>query len=129
MNLKHILIAAALGALCTNAYAETINLKVATFVTPKHGMSQWIEKWAGGLEEKSAGRLKFEILHGAQMGPPPAYYDLAANGQADITWVLHGATPGRFKLTEVSNMPFLFCSAEQALTSIISLSAKTPRRS
>lgn len=114
MKLKSLLIAAALSAFGTAAFAETIELKVATFVTPKHGMSQWIEKWAAGLEEKSSGRLKFEILHGAQMGPPPAYYDLAANGQADITWVLHGATPGRFKLTEVSNMPFLFCSAEQA---------------
>lgn len=114
MKLTNWLGALALACLSTGAVAETHELKVATFVTPKHAMSQWIEAWAAELEEKSEGRLKFEILHGAQMGPPPAYYDLAANGQADITWVLHGATPGRFKMTEVSNMPFLFCSAEQA---------------
>lgn len=114
MKLTSWLGAAALACLGTGAWAETFEMKIATFVTPKHAMSQWIENWAAGLDEKSEGRLKFEILHGAQMGPPPAYYDLAANGQADITWVLHGATPGRFKMTEVSNMPFLFCSAEQA---------------
>lgn len=93
---------------------EVHNLKVASFVTPMHAMSKWIEKWAADLEEKSDGRLEFTILAGAQMGPPPVYYDLAANGVADITWVLHGATPGRFPLTEISNMPFIFCSAEQA---------------
>ena len=114
MKLRNLLGAVALACLGTGALAETFELKVATFVTPRHAMSQWIETWAASLEEKSGGRLQFEILHGAQMGPPPAYYDLAANGQADITWVVHGATPGRFKMTEVSNMPFLFCSAEQA---------------
>lgn len=89
-------------------------LTVATFVSPQHGMSKWIDAWAADLTERSDGELTFEILHGAQMGPPPKYYDLARHGQADIAWVLHGATPGRFELTEVSNMPFLFCSAEQA---------------
>lgn len=96
------------------AAQETFELTVGTYVTERHGMSQWLERWAADLEERSEGRLSFEILHGAQMGPPPRYYDIARNGQADITWVLHGATPGRFELTEISNMPFLFCSAEQA---------------
>jgi len=114
MKLKALLSAAAFFAVSSAASAQTTELTIATFVTPKHGMSQWIEGWAKKLEETSEGRLKFEIRHGAQMGPPPKYYDLAANGQADITWALHGATPGRFKLTEISNMPFLFCSAEQA---------------
>lgn len=103
-------------ALAGAAAAETYNLRIATWVTPLHGMSKWIDAWAADMTEKSGGRLQFEILHGAQMGPPPRYYDIARNGQADITWVLHGATPGRFELTEVSNMPFLFCSAEQAST-------------
>lgn len=114
MTLKTLIGAAALSLLGTAGLAETFEMKIATFVTPKHGMSQWIEGWAKALEERSDGRLTFEILHGAQMGPPPKYYDIAANGQADITWVLHGATPGRFQLTEITNMPFLFCSSEQA---------------
>ncbi len=105
---------AALGMLALPAVADTTRLTVATFVTPLHGMSQWLEKWGAELTEASGGRLQFEFMHGAQMGPPPRYYDIARNRQADIAWVLHGATPGRFELTEVSNMPFLFCSAEQA---------------
>ncbi|GIX15339.1 MAG: C4-dicarboxylate ABC transporter [Paracoccaceae bacterium] len=107
-------LAAAAALAAGTASAETFHLKVATYVTPLHGMSKWLESWAASLREASGGRLEFEILHGAQMGPPPRYYDIARNRQADITWILHGATPGRFPLTEVSNMPFLFCSAEQA---------------
>ena len=114
MRLSTWIGAAALSLLGSVGLAETYELKVAGFVTGEHGMSKWIDAWAAELEAASEGRLQFEILHGAQMGPPPAYYDLAANGQADITWVLHGATPGRFELTEITNMPFLFCSAEQA---------------
>ncbi|MFN3643531.1 MAG: TRAP transporter substrate-binding protein [Gemmobacter sp.] len=115
LRLRGWLAAAAMAGLAAGtAAAQTTKLTVATYVTPLHGMSKWIEGWAAALTEASGGRLEFEILHGAQMGPPPRYYDIARNRQADITWVLHGATPGRFELTEVSNMPFLFCSAEQA---------------
>ncbi|MGY6535004.1 MAG: TRAP transporter substrate-binding protein [Pararhodobacter sp.] len=106
----------AAGLLALPATADTTRLTIATYVTPMHGMSQWLERWTAELTEASDGRLEFDILHGAQMGPPPRYYDIARNRQADITWVLHGATPGRFELTEMSNMPFLFCSAEQATT-------------
>lgn len=115
--MKTSLIAAAFWALLAAnpiAAQESYELRLAGFVSPVHGMSKWLDGWAASLEEQSEGRLSFEILHGAQMGPPPRYYDFARNGQADITWVLHGATPGRFPLTEISNMPFLFCSAEQA---------------
>lgn len=106
--------ALALAALLTPLCARAKELTVATFVSPQHPMSKWLDAWAEDLAARSEGELSFRVLHGAQMGPPPKYYDLAAKGQADITWVLHGATPGRFELTEISNMPFLFCSAEQA---------------
>jgi TRAP-type C4-dicarboxylate transport system substrate-binding protein len=96
------------------SFAQTYNLKIASYISGQHAMSHWIDDWAAEMTEKSGGRLTFEILHGSQMGPPPKYYDLARNGQADITLVLHGATPNRFPLTEISHLPFMFCSAEQA---------------
>lgn len=96
------------------AQDEPIKLKFAGYVPGQHGMSKLLDDWADDLADASGGRLEFELLHGAQMGPTPKYYDIARNGQADITWILHGATPGRFDLTEISGLPFLFCSAEQA---------------
>jgi len=46
------------------------------------------------------------------MGPTPQHYDFARTGQADVTWFLHGGTPGRFPLTEIVNLPFMVGSAE-----------------
>lgn len=91
---------------------ETYELKMAHYVPPGHFFSKYLADWAKDLEEQSDGRLQIEIFDSAQMGPTPRYFDFARTGVADITWWLHGATPGRFPLTELINTPFLVGSAE-----------------
>lgn len=91
---------------------EKFELKLAHYVPSAHFFSQYLAKWVDTLRERSNGRLDIEIFDGAQMGPTPRYYDFARTGVADITWFLHGATPGRFPLTELINLPFLVGSAE-----------------
>jgi TRAP-type C4-dicarboxylate transport system substrate-binding protein len=92
--------------------ANAVELKIAHFVPPTHSVSIWLENWAKGLEKASNGELTFKIFPGAQLGPPPKYYDIARTGQADITWFVHGFTPGRFPLSEISNLPYLVGSSE-----------------
>jgi TRAP-type C4-dicarboxylate transport system substrate-binding protein len=92
--------------------ADAVELKIAHFVPPTHSVSIWLENWAKNLEKASKGELTFKIFPGAQLGPPPKYYDIARTGQADITWFVHGFTPGRFPLSEISNLPYLVGSAE-----------------
>jgi TRAP-type C4-dicarboxylate transport system substrate-binding protein len=46
------------------------------------------------------------------MGPVQNYADYARTGVADIAWFLHGATPGRFPLTEIIQLPYMVGSAE-----------------
>jgi len=94
------------------AQAQTHELRIAHFVTPKHPFSIWLESQAKALEKKSDGALKFTIFPAAQMGPPPRYYDFARTGRADITWFVQGYTPGRFPLTEIVSLPFMIGSAE-----------------
>ena len=106
---------AALGlwaGLSAPAISATYELKMAHFVTPQHSISMWLERWAEELARKSNGEIKVTTFANAQMGPPPKYYDLARGGRADITWFSQGFTPGRFPLTEISNLPFLIGSAE-----------------
>src|SRR2546422_3047133 len=91
---------------------DKYEVKVATFVGPQHFMSKWLEQWGGKLEKASNGRLAFKFFHGAQMAPAPAHYDLARSGQADVSWFLHGGTPGRFPLTELISLPYMAGSAE-----------------
>jgi TRAP-type C4-dicarboxylate transport system substrate-binding protein len=94
------------------ATAQPIELKLAYFVGDQHAMSQWLIKWANKLEQDSGGRIAVKRFPGSQMGPMQQHYDLARTGQADVAWFLHGATPGRFPLTEVSHLPYLVGSSE-----------------
>ena len=75
-------------------------------------MSQWLIKWANDLEKDSGGRIVVKRFPGSQMGPVQQHYDFVRTGQADVAWFLHGATPGRFPLTELIQVPYLVGSAE-----------------
>ena len=92
--------------------AQPIELKLAYFVGDQHAMSQWLIKWANNLEKDSGGRITVKRFPGSQMGPVQQHYDFARTGQADVAWFLHGATPGRFPLTELVQVPYLVGSAE-----------------
>lgn len=104
--------AAAVAAFAPGASAQTFKMKLAHFVPAPHPMSKWLAAWAKKMEKESGGDIKIDVIPGSQMGPPPKYYDLVRRGQVDFAWFAHGFTPGRFPLTEVSNLPYLVGSAE-----------------
>ena len=91
---------------------QKYEMKLAYFVGDQHAMSKWLIAWSENLEKRSNGRIVVKRFPGAQMGPTPQHYDFARTGQADAAWFLHGGTPGRFPLTELSNLPYLLGSAE-----------------
>lgn len=91
---------------------QKYEVKVAEFVGAQHFMTKWLVAWGEKLEKASNGRLVFKHFPGAQMGPVPVHYDLARTGQAEVSWFLHGATPGRFNLTELVQLPYMVGSAE-----------------
>ena len=111
--MRTVLAIAVAAAFCSAAQAqEKFEVKVAEFVGAQHFMTKWLMQWGEKLEKASSGRLVFKHFPGAQMAPTPAHYDLARIGQADVSWFLHGGTPGRFPLTEIINLPFMAGSAE-----------------
>ena len=114
MNMRNAatVFAAALGFSGAAHAQDKLEVKVAEFVAAQHFMTQWLVKWGEKLEKASNGRLAFKHFPGAQMAPAPAHYDLARTGQADVSWFLHGGTPGRFPLTELINLPYMVGSAE-----------------
>jgi TRAP-type C4-dicarboxylate transport system substrate-binding protein len=87
-------------------------MKLAYFVGDQHAMSKWLIKWSDQLAKDSGGRITVKRFPGSQMGPVQQHYDLARTGQADVAWFLHGATPGRFPLTDLINAPYLVGSSE-----------------
>jgi TRAP-type transport system periplasmic protein len=113
-RLRFVLFWAAIALLSSGrlAGAQPIELKLAYFVGDQHAMSQWLIKWANNLEQDSGGRITVKRFPGSQMGPVQQHYDFVRTGQADVAWFLHGATPGRFPLTELVQVPYLVGSAE-----------------
>jgi TRAP-type C4-dicarboxylate transport system substrate-binding protein len=103
----------AAAALSTAAQAQQkLEMKLAYFVGDQHAMSKWLIKWSDELEKGSNGRIVVKRFPGAQMGPTPQHYDFARTGQADVSWFLHGGTPGRFPLTEIISLPYMVGSSE-----------------
>lgn len=119
-------VAALLGALLaltmsmTVSLAQTVELKVSHYLPPNHQLHRKLEEWGEELAKRSNGRLKLTIFPAAQMGPMPRQYDLARTGVADIAFFLHGALPGRFPLTELTQLPYVFNRGEGAASKAIS---------
>jgi TRAP-type transport system periplasmic protein len=108
-----LVLAVGLCALAPAAWAQDkFEMKLAYFVGDQHAMSKWLIKWSDQLAMDSGGRITVKRFPGSQMGPVQQHYDFARTGQADVAWFLHGATPGRFPLTELIQLPYLAGSAE-----------------
>ena len=93
------------------SYAET-TLRMASWLPPQHPwvldiMVPWIEK----VKVATEGRVKIELLS-APIGPPPAHFNFAVKGIADITYGVHNYTTGRFSSTQIAELPFLSNSSE-----------------
>ena len=93
------------------SYAET-TLRMASWLPPQHPwvldiMVPWIEK----VKIATEGRVRIELLS-APIGPPPAHFNFAVKGIADITYGVHNYTTGRFSSTQIAELPFLSNSSE-----------------
>ena len=96
------------------AEVPQFQFKYTSFNPPKTFITDEIERWCKEMFDKSGGRIKIDVYPSNQMGPTPRQYDLVRTGVADFGFVLLGATPGRFPLSELSQLPGLFPSAYSA---------------
>ena len=111
LSIATVLAALAFG-LAAHAQAQTIELKVSHFLPPNHTFQKALVAWGQQLEKSSDGRLKLQIFPAGQLGGGPnRQFDAARNGIVDIAVSLHGATPGRYAMTELASLPFAapFC--------------------
>ncbi len=96
----------------TMAMAAQNTLRMSSWLPPGHPIVKgMMVPWAKNVEKATKGRVKVVILP-SSLGPPPAHFDIARDGIADLTYGVHGYTPGRFLLTRVAELPFLSDSAE-----------------
>lgn len=110
--IRHLGTAFALVAglgLATTAAAQTVTLKLHTFVPPKS--SNWVGQvapWMDKVEKDSGGRIRFERYPSMQLGgSPPQLVDQVKDNVVDIIWTLPGYTSGRFPRVEAFELPFM----------------------
>ena len=84
-----------------------LELRVSLFVPASNPATQLFEILANDLRDRTDGRLSLMLFTNEALGSTSEQYDLARNGTADLAYVMQGATPGRFPLTELAALPFV----------------------
>ena len=105
------LLVASVSFIAPASFAAT-TFTLSSWLPPGHPIvKDMIKPWAKNVEKETGGNVKIRILPKG-LGAPPAHFDLAKDGVADITYGVHGYQPGRFLLTKAIEMPFLGNTAE-----------------
>ncbi|WP_461538414.1 TRAP transporter substrate-binding protein [Spongorhabdus nitratireducens] len=94
----------------SNAWAET-QLRVATWLSPTHTMNKDVlPTWGKWIEDATEGRVKVKLEY--DVGHPKSLVDMVEDGAVDASWTFHGYLPGRFRLTQMAELPGLDATPE-----------------
>ena len=115
----------ATALLTTPAAAQNVVLTASSWVPPSHVLSEVQKDWCAQIEQKTAGKLKCNILPRA-VSAPPGTFEAVRNGLADVSFTVHGYTPGRFATTQMAEFPFLGNSSEAVSVAFQRAYAKQP---
>ena len=124
MRAARLTFLSAAGLLAFSAQAQVV-LTASSWLPPSHALSETQKAWCAQLETKTAGKAKCNLLPRG-VAAPPATFDAVRNGLADISFTVHGYTPGRFVTTQVAEFPFLGDNSEPVSIAFQRLYAKTP---
>lgn len=101
--------AAALLAFAGSASAQ-ITLTLSSWVPPSHLLTRAQSDWCNEVSKATSGRIKCNLLP-KPVVPAPGTFDAVKDGLVDLSFTVHGYTPGRFTMGKIAEMPFLGDSA------------------
>ncbi len=104
------LIGAALAGAALGAQAQ-VTLTVSSWLPPSHILSQSQAAWCDEVAKATTNRVTCNILP-KPVTAPPGTFDAVRDGLADVSYSVHGYTPGRYLLTQLVELPFGGDSAE-----------------
>jgi TRAP-type transport system periplasmic protein len=117
--------AAAVTSLFAGAAGAQTVLTVSSWLPPSHALSTTQKDWCDLLEKNTSGKMKCNILPRG-VSAPPGTFDAVKNGLADISYTVHGYTPGRFVSPQMAEFPFLGNSSESISVAFNKIAAKYP---
>lgn len=100
-------------------------LTASSWLPPSHTLSQTQKEWCDLLEQRTSGKVRCNILPRG-VAAPPATFDAVRNGLADLSYTVHGYTPGRFATTQIAEFPFLGDTSEPVSVAFQRVYAKSP---
>ncbi|MCL4695918.1 MAG: hypothetical protein KJ023_02500, partial [Burkholderiaceae bacterium] len=98
------------AALSSAPAAAQTTLTLSSWVPPAHTLTETQKAWCEELSKRVKGQVKCNALPRA-VAAPPGTFDAVRNGLVDISFTVHGYTPGRFTFTQMVEVPFLGDSA------------------
>ena len=110
MNAPRLLAAAAVLALAPVAHAQVV-LTTSTWVPGTHILTQTQNKWCDEVAKATSNRVRCNLLPKPVVAPVQTF-DAVRDGLADLSFSVHGYTPGRYPLTGFVELPFGGDSAE-----------------
>jgi TRAP-type C4-dicarboxylate transport system substrate-binding protein len=124
---RSLLSLAAAAALCTAgaAGAQTV-LTLSSWVPPTHALTLAQSEWCELVAKNTNGKIRCNLLPRA-VANPPGTFDAVKNGLADVSFTVHGYTPGRFVLTQMAEFPFLGDAAEPLSVAFNRVASRHPQ--
>lgn len=119
------LAALGLAGMSLAAQAQTV-FTTSSWVPPTHALTVSQRDWCDLLEKNTAGKMKCNALPRA-VSAPPGTFDAVKNGLADVSFSVHGYTPGRFLYGQMAEFPFLGNSAESISVAYNRVAQKNPQ--
>lgn len=105
--------------------AQTV-LTASSWVPPSHTLSMAQKEWCDLVEKNTTGKVKCNILPRG-VSAAPGTYDAVKNGLADVSFTVHGYTPGRFIYTQMAEFPFLGNTSEPISVAFNRIAMKNPQ--
>ncbi len=99
------------AATASPATPKPIELKFSYWMPTTHSMHQDIfVPWKQEVEKQTEGAVKITLYPGGALGSAADHDDMVTGGVCDIAYIIPSYTAGRFPLTSVMSLPFLYPS-------------------
>ena len=111
MKLRNLALLASAAAFSSSSFAQ-VTLNATSWLSPAHPITaQMLTPLCQDMEKATSGRVRCNILPKAPVGAPQTF-DGVRDGLMDLSYTVHGYTPGRFALSDAPEFPFMGDTAE-----------------
>ncbi len=115
---RALAVAGALAAATLGVQAQTVNMRLSSWVPAQHSLNPGLQAWADSLKRASGGTINPTLFPAEQLGKAFDHYDMARDGITDFAFVNPGYQPGRFPIIAGASLPFLFSNGKSGSAAI-----------